>query len=175
MKTMMLAASLAVMATPALAGWVSNEIKTPIDGRAGVKVHMSGIAILGNGKTVPAHLVIRCLQKSTDAYVYADRQSMPFDARMNFAYHTDTAVRYKVNDAPIAKGNWNASLDNDAVGLWRGAAIPWLKVLAKADKGEAVKLTIEARGMRGDSSYQFDVAGIKEALAPIAKECGWAP
>ncbi|WP_218037676.1 type VI secretion protein, partial [Reyranella soli] len=73
---------------------------------------------------------------------------------------------------PVHQATWTGSDDSEAIGSWSGAPIGWLKQLAKADKG---KLTIEARGMQGrNSNYEFDIEGIREALGPISKECGWS-
>jgi hypothetical protein len=157
---------------PPASPWQTEEMKTAIDGHAGIESILIGQALAN--RDVPALLVARCFQHSTELYVKAERSAMSFDWRMAFAYHTDTPVRYRINDGPIQQANWNGSLDNDAVGAWRGSAIPILKALAKADSGAPVKLTLEAQGMRGPSSYKFDVTGIKTAIAPIAKECGWA-
>ena len=126
-----------------------HTIKTAIDGRAGVSATKFGRALVSGDKPAAATLVIRCYRNSTEAYVTpVYKRGMPFDDQMRFAYHTDTHVRYKLNDGPIAKGWWNASSNNDAVGLWRGAA------------------------MRGPGSYEFDLDGIKEAIARLPKSAG---
>src|SRR5262249_33426096 len=115
------------VATPPVSQWHAHEMKTAIDGHAGIETILIGQALAN--KEVPAELVARCFQHSTELYVKADRSAMSYDWRMAFAYHTDTLVRYRINDGPIQQAHWNASLDNDAVGAWRGSAIPILKTL----------------------------------------------
>ena len=58
-------------------------------------------------------------------------------------------MRYKVDAGPIVRGNCNSSLDNEAFGLWRGSGIALMKQLSAADKGQPLKLTIEAPGDAG--------------------------
>ena len=157
-----------------MAAWDVGDITTPIDSKAGVKAVKFGVALTSTGR-VDAYLVARCFHKTTDVYVSVlDRRALAWNYHMAFAYHSfgGTTVRYKLGDGPIGTVTWSGSSDSDAVGSWNGAPVPWLKQLAKADQG---KLTLEARGMQGRSStYEFHVDGIREALAPIAKACGWS-
>ena len=163
------------VSTPALAAWEAKDTATTIDGRTGVAALLKGEAIGSDDKTFPAWFGVRCARKSTGLWVEPVRGAAQLQSRdwMKFSYHRETGVRFKVDGGAIERAVWSGSPNHDMFGLMSGSGIGLLKQLAAADKGQSMKLTIEAHGMTGYGSFVFDITGIKDAMAPIAKECGW--
>jgi hypothetical protein len=176
MKTIVAIAAIAmVTSTPALAGsgWKASEVSSIIDGRLGSAALLAGKAVASDGTELPARLNLSCQKNTTYFIVEPDRKAKPA-LLMDFAYSPHTAVRAKLNDYPIVRVTWHSTPNYEAFGAVGAEAIDPLKRFAAIDKGQPMTLTIEARGMSGNATtFIFQISGIKDAIAPIAKECGW--
>jgi hypothetical protein len=135
--------------------WISNHARSvayEIDAIAPVAVWM---------RHVRPTLVVRCLARSTDVFVFTDSAARIEPRDEN---HT---VRLGFDDGPDATERWPDSADHDALFAPDGRAL--------ADR------IARARSMRfaftphnADAVVaEFDVAGFEAIASTIAKTCGW--
>jgi hypothetical protein len=107
------------------------------------------------------YFVVRCVARRTDAFLYMESaaQIEPQDER-----HT---VRVRVDDEPEVTERWQDSDEHDS--------------LFAPDGAQFVQRLIRARtlqvGYRPHNAApvvaEFTVAGLGEAIAPFAAQCGW--
>jgi hypothetical protein len=106
-------------------------------------------------------LVVRCLSKSTEAFVFIE------SAAAIESQDEDHTVRVAFDNEPMSVQRWPDSVEHDAL---------------FAPDGEAfVRRLARARTMRFSftphnalpTEAQFEVSGIAELMAPAAKQCGW--
>jgi type VI secretion system VasI family protein len=78
-------------------------------------------------------------------------------------------VQYRVGDAAPATEQWISSQDNRAFGLWKSKlAISLIRKLEGAEE-----FYIRGDGNLGTSEALFKLSGVREAVAPVRKTCGW--
>jgi hypothetical protein len=161
------AAAVAAKANPAIPGapmpvwstrnqsrWISNRRKSAafeLESNQPVAVWM---------KQVRPTLVVRCIDKRTDVFVYTDSAARIEQQDEN---HT---VRVAFDDETGTHERWPDSVEHDALFAPDGQAM--------------AKRLLAARQMRFTFSPHnaapvtatFEVAGLRELLAPIAARCG---
>jgi hypothetical protein len=110
--------------------------------------------------TVTPLLVVRCLDRRADVFVYTDTAAQIEREDDNHA------VRLGFDDQPEAEDRWPDSMEHDALFAPDGDAL--------------VRRLVAARTLRfGFTPHNaapvtavFDVAGLAERIAPLARRCG---
>jgi hypothetical protein len=106
-------------------------------------------------------LVVRCVAKSTDAFVYTES---PIAMEPDTPDHT---VRLTFDDEPQKKELWPDSVEHDSLFAPDGAAFVRRLMTAR---------TLQFGFTPHNSTavvVQFQVNGLRALLEPAAKECGW--
>ncbi|WP_343717124.1 type VI secretion system-associated protein TagO [Inquilinus sp.] len=113
------------------------------------------------GQMQSAILFIRCKGSTTAAFVI-------WPAYLGIG--DDISVRYRIDEGEVERGNWSASTEGKAAGLWNGSkAIPFLKRLVGAKK-----LALAMAGYQSaEQTATFDLSGIDEAIKPLREGCKW--
>ncbi|AUQ93844.1 type VI secretion-associated protein, family (plasmid) [Phaeobacter inhibens] len=115
------------------------------------------------GTPKKATLYLRCSEKTTAVYISTD-------CHLASGVRGYGQVEYRFGEKPASVREFDASTNNSALGLWSGSkAIPFIKAMEGSDRA------IFRFTPYGQSKVvaRFDITGIKEAIAPLRKECGW--
>ncbi len=109
-----------------------------------------------------ATFYVVCREKSTDMFVY-----------MGGMFLSDISgfgeVTYRVDKNKAKKINLTVSTNNEALGLWRGSAVRFLKEVMNGRK-----LLLEVTPYNESSiAAEFNIAGMPEAIKPLRKACSW--
>jgi type VI secretion system protein VasI len=115
------------------------------------------------GTPRPATLFVRCQEDTTSLFIATD-------CHLASGYHGYGRVEYRIDSRPSRTREFDASTDNEALGLWSGGqAIPVLKEML-----EGRQLLVRFTPFNhGPVSARFDISGIETAIAPLRAECGW--
>ncbi len=111
-------------------------------------------------KQVRPTLVVRCMDKRTDVFVYTDSAARIEEQDEN---HT---VRVAFDDEAGAHERWPDSVEHDALFAPDGKAMAARLVAARQ-----LRFTFSPHNA-APVTATFEVAGLGELLAPIAKRCG---
>ncbi len=157
----------AVKANPAIPGaarpawstrnqsrWISNSRKSAafeLDANQPVSVWM---------KQVRPTLVVRCMDKRTDVFVYTDSAARIEEQDEN---HT---VRVAFDGDEGAHERWPDSVEHDALFAPDGKAMA-----GRIQASRQMRFTFSPHNA-APVTATFEVAGLSELLAPIAKRCG---
>jgi len=108
-------------------------------------------------------LVVRCLARATDVFVYTESaaQIEPQDE--------NHAVRLRFDEEPELAERWPDSSDHDALFAPDGRAMA--RRLSRARRLRFAFTPQNARPVDVDFSLQ----GVDDAIAPVAKACRWTP
>ena len=111
-------------------------------------------------KQVRPTLVVRCMDKRTDVFVYTDSAARIEEQDEN---HT---VRVALDDEAGTHERWPDSVEHDALFAPDGQAMAARLVAARR-----MRFTFSPHNA-APVTATFEVAGLAELLAPIAKRCG---
>ena len=112
-------------------------------------------------KHVRPMLVVRCLSKSTEAFVFIE------SAAAIESQDEDHTVRIAFDDEPMAVERWPDSVEHDALFAPDGEA--FVRRLARA---RTMRFTFTPHNALAAEAH-FEVAGIAALMEPAAKQCGW--
>lgn len=114
-------------------------------------------------KTVTPMLIIRCLEKTTSAYI-------SFGGLFMSDLGAHGKVTFRIDKEKPFTQNMNVSNDNKALGLWEGAiAIPFIKKLMTGE-------TLIAQATPYSDSpvmLTFDISKLENEIDPLRKSCKW--
>ena len=134
--------------------WISNSRKSAafqLEANQPVAVWM---------KQVRPTLVVRCMDKRTDVFVYTDSAARIEEQDEN---HT---VRVAFDGDEGAHERWPDSVEHDALFAPDGKAMA-----ARIQASHQMRFTFSPHNA-APVTATFEVAGLSELLAPIAKRCG---
>jgi hypothetical protein len=112
-------------------------------------------------KHVRPMLVVRCLPKSTEAFVFIE------SAAAIESQDEDHTVRIAFDDGPASVERWPDSVEHDALFAPDGEA--FVRRLARA---RAMRFTFTPHNALAAEAH-FEVTGLAELMEPVAKQCGW--
>jgi hypothetical protein len=112
-------------------------------------------------KHVRPMLVVRCLPKSTEAFVFIE------SAAAIESQDEDHTVRVAFDDEPASVERWPDSVEHDA--LFAPNAEAFVRRLARA---RTMRFTFSPHNALTAEAH-FEVAGFAELMAPLAKQCRW--
>lgn len=142
--------------------WRIAMQNSPIDGSRTVLLSLDANALTFSEARQPIRpaLWIRCEQDQTQLYVLWDLYLGTYD----------TEILYRIDSAPAHTESWEIPSDKQAAGLWSSAeAIAFIKKLFGADQMVMEVTPYADRSLKS----VFEVAGLKQAIAPLRKACGW--
>jgi len=134
--------------------WISNSRKSAafqLEANQAVAVWM---------KQVRPLLVVRCMDKRTDVFVYTDSAARIEEQDEN---HT---VRVALDDEDGTHERWPDSVEHDALFAPDGEAMA-----RRLRSARQMRFTFSPHNA-APVTATFEVAGLAELLAPIAKRCG---
>ena len=110
-------------------------------------------------------LVIRCHEGASHLYIaYGTLLGSDVDTGPH-------RLTLRVGGAPAVEDAWFRSTDNRSLGLWRrDAVVAFVDRLLGADR--LTVRTADSRGM--PLTAVFPVAGLGEAIVPLAQACRWS-
>jgi type VI secretion system protein VasI len=142
--------------------WRYSEERSALDNRKDVWLSVTSKNTEGNaiGSPIRATLWLRCMENKTNVLIGFDR------------YTTDNQnVRFKLDEDAVQKQWMETMRGGDGIGIWSGGrAIPFIKKLFGKES-----LVLAYDTYTGPVEFTFDVSGVKDRIAPLAEECGWAP
>jgi type VI secretion system protein VasI len=145
--------------------WVVTEEVSKIDDSRNVFLTLQSIEPIANqyGTPVRLELNITCRERKTDLYIF-------FGGYFMSSTLGGGVVTYRIDDRPAQKKPFAESNDHKALGLWSASeAIPFIKQMFAASK-----LLIRAVPYSQNAvTAEFRIAGLQEAIAPLAQACGW--
>lgn len=114
------------------------------------------------GKYLPG-IVVRCLENVTAFYIN-------FGGIFVSDIEDYGSVTFRVDTKPAMVRKLSASTDNKGLGLWSGtAAIPVIRSLVDGS-GLVIRVVPYTES---PIVVEFDLAGARDAIAPVAKTCKW--
>lgn len=148
---------------PAKVDWSTRTKTNPLTDLTDVFLSVTANETIKCGyETERPMLFLRCQDNTTTAFMVTD------------CFMSDVqgygSVRYRVDKQPEKKRNFKSSTDNMALGLWSyNRSRPFIDHLQGGDR------LIMQYTPYNDSPVlsTFDISGLKEALKPLRKECGW--
>ncbi|TXH85512.1 MAG: hypothetical protein E6Q77_00360 [Rhizobium sp.] len=144
--------------------WIVQEETSKIDDRKNVFVALDSNERLAGrfGQKDKARLLFACREGKTAFYI-------TFGGHFMSSLNGGT-VTYRIDKRPAAKKGMRESTDHQALGLWTaGEAIPFARDLFGAQS-----LYLQAVPHSESSvSADFDVAGLEQAIKPLAEACKW--
>lgn len=145
-------------------GWVTNTNINPVDDTKTVTAVLN--ADEGQSRfDGPVSLVVRCQSNRTDLFARW-RDYLGDDS--NSVYEEWKWVTVRVGSNPASREKWSLSTDNEAT-FAPGSPIGLLKRLADEDR-----LVLQTTPYNESPvTAVFDMTGFREAVAPVAEECGW--
>lgn len=141
--------------------WIISRSESKMDGNRAVSYRAESANELLNSIGMPkkAHLVLRCEEKTTDAYIVWPSSLGSFN---------DVAVAFKIDDGKIIKERWNP-----ASGLGSGAfckkPIDFIKKLSGA---KHIIFKTSPYGRTAEEA-EFSIKGIDRAISEISEACEW--
>jgi hypothetical protein len=139
--------------------WTLFSMPGSLPGRSGAAARVSGV-IDDNHGTRSARLVVSCTGDATSVFLSADA----------LVFGGDVArAEYTVDGGPVQRAYWNVCAGDLCVGLWSGTGIPFLRSLLDA---AVLRMTL-TRHFGEPIHATFPVAGAREALRNIGRQCGW--
>ena len=147
----------------AIGEWKVSQERDPIDDSQVV------IASLGSSNSVifgthrPANLYIRCEQGKTDVFVYWWHVISETEGKKEVTY------RFPPQDA-VEGAVWSTSTDRKATFV----RINPIGFAREVGSGKRLVVRTEEVVDGHAITAQFELAGSREALAPVAAACGWA-
>jgi type VI secretion system protein VasI len=138
--------------------WQVQRDKNPVDDSERVVL----VLVADSGKNrrgMPIAFIARCQSSKTEVYI----------AWEDYLGMDGARVTTRVGDSPAKTETW--SISTDRRGSFAPSAVKLLKDMATADKFLAQVVPY------GESPITaiFDTAGLRTALAPLTKVCGWQP
>ena len=145
-----------------IGNWQVSQERDPIDDSQIViaSLRSSNTVVLGTHR--PANLHIRCSQGETDVFVYWWNVISETEGRKEVVY------RFPPQDA--VEGVWLTSTDR------KGTFVRINTIGFAREVGRAKRLVVRTEEVLfgHDVTAQFELAGSREALTPVAAACGWA-
>lgn len=140
--------------------WIVSETTSAVDDSTNVTLYLEAEELIRGEyrhKDIRPTIMLRCSENKTNAYITWD----------TYLGHGSTEVLTRIDKNKSIKRNWGLSTDYKAT--FAPKNISFIKSLFGHSKFLA-QLT-----PYGDSPKMatFDIAGLKEAIKPLRKECGW--
>ena len=115
------------------------------------------------GDTSALQLTLRCMENTTAITVGGN-------CHLASGFQGYGKVTYRIGDREAQSKNFQASTDNQVLGLWSGnTAIPMIKEML----GEKKMLVRFTPFSMSPVEAEFDITGIDEAVTNIRKSCNW--
>lgn len=115
------------------------------------------------GSVQPVTLWLRCMENTTSIFVSGD-------CHLTSGHGGYGTIEYRVDETKARKVAFDASTDNEALGLWSGRrAIPFVKALLNSER----LLMRFTPFNQSPVTARFDTVGLTKAIEPLRKECGW--
>jgi hypothetical protein len=145
-------------------GWTETETSSPMDGSKTVTLHLAATySITGwpNNEFRP-RLVVRCKERKTEVYVVT---GMSASAELGlFQQHT---VRLRFDDGKPRRQEWSEGTNGQS--LFAPGAVALARILAKAKT-----FRLEFTPFNSNNQIaEFNVQGLDQHLAKVARVCGW--
>jgi hypothetical protein len=106
-------------------------------------------------------LVVRCVANRTEAFVYTETA-----ARIEVGME-DRAVRVRFDDEPYVDERWPDSAEHKGLFAPNGETFTQRLLNAGTLRFQFTPHNAER------AEVQFNVAGLRELIAPVQKNCGW--
>lgn len=117
------------------------------------------------GRRSPAFLTIRCIENTTSLVL-----SLGNNFLSDIQGYGDVTLRADREPARVV--GMKVSTDNKALGLWSGgASIPLIRELLNRD----ALLARVTPFNESPITVEFEIAGLSEAIKPLAAACNWTP
>jgi len=149
---------------PKAGAWFTDTKTNPVDDTTTV----TAILDAKEGRSRfdgPVSLFIRCQSNTTEMYANW-RSYLGNDS--NSVYEDWKRVTVRVGSEQAKEERWDVSTDSQAT-FAPGSPIALLKRMVEAD--QLVLQTVPYN--ESPITAVFDLTGIREAVSPVAKECGW--
>ena len=156
-----MALGLVAWTAPALGAWFDYNVLDHLrNAPIGVGARVNG-KVADRFGSQPAELRVNCVNNSTVVYITSERMIIV----------SASPISWSLDGGAAQRGYWQACQENNCLGLWNGAGIPFLKSLF--DKSTfRYEIQPTTGGLyRGE----FDVTGAKEGLRSVGVACGWLP
>lgn len=141
---------------------VKSKMKDTTDAFADL-VSQESVQCASFGEASPLQLTLRCMENTTAITVGGN-------CHLASGFQGYGKVTYRIGDHEAQSKNFQASTDNQVLGLWSGsAAIPMIKEML----GEEKMLVRFTPFSMSPVEVEFDITGIDEAVADIRKSCNW--
>jgi hypothetical protein len=112
-------------------------------------------------KHVRPMLVVRCLSKNTEAFVFIE------SAAAIESQDEDHTVQVAFDNEPASVERWPDSVEHDA--LFAPAGDAFVRRMARA---RTMRFAFTPHNAL-PTEAQFEVSGFSELIEPVAKQCGW--
>lgn len=109
-------------------------------------------------------LTVRCTDNRTAIFVTRAQRDYT-----SFGFNPQS-VTYRIDDGPIRSTIWHPSDSGNALGSWRGEAVPLIRDIARGTR--ELNLRVAPRG-RTEMELQFDLREHRVAIEQVALACGW--
>ena len=140
--------------------WVISETTSPVDYSPLITAMIRSPS---TDKDAPKTLAIRCLGRRTEFLVRTEGTWRASPAK-------DIQVAYQINDQPIVRLTWTASVDGNTAN-YKNDSVGFLRSLPE---GARLKISVlDASGR--DHEATFQLAGLDTVREKIAAPCKWPP
>jgi hypothetical protein len=136
------------------ARWVSDRKSVAFELKSSNRVNV------WMGQVQPL-LVVRCVANRTEAFVYTETA-----ARIEVGTE-DRAVRVRFDDEPYVDERWPDSAEHKGLFAPNGETFTQRLLNASTLRFQFTPHNAER------AEVQFNVAGLRELIAPVQKKCGW--
>jgi hypothetical protein len=134
--------------------WVSDRKSTAFELKSSNRVNV------WMGQVQPV-LVVRCIGNRTETFVYTETAAR-IEPGMD-----DRAVRVRFDDEPYVDERWLDSEEHKGLFAPNGKSYAQRVLNAHTLRFQFTPHNAET------AEVQFDVAGLRELIAPVQKRCGW--
>jgi hypothetical protein len=143
--------------------WRSSESRSQMDDTKTVVFSLEAENVIEGwlAKHRPS-LIVRCQERSTNAYVVTNMAANP-----ELGEHQRHTVQVRFDDEQPRSQMWNASTDDKA--LFAPSAVTFARSIAKAQRLRVRFTPFNA----SPQTIEFDVRGFNEHLPTLAKTCEW--
>ena len=142
--------------------WRVRTETSPLDDSTSVFLRTSGTPIQGPyGEDVIPRLHIRCVENSTAVYIHFGGHFM--------SDYLHGRVDYRIDDTPARHRQFSESNSHEALGLWHGTGIGFIKSLFGHDE-LYVRATPHSESW---VSTTFRIGGLEEEITPLRHSCDW--
>lgn len=147
-------------------GWKLETKTSPIDDSTNVMLSLESAHTVRGRYRNPARLTIMafCRENQTSLFVHFGGHFMA-----SSEYHDWGYLTYRVDKEKAKTSNWQESTSHESLALSGADAITTLK-----DWADGESLFVKATPFSANPvSATFKIAGLREALTPLVKACGW--